>query len=112
MTHPSKRKGNKFERELVHDAEDVGLEAKRAYASNGKALGLDKECDVALYDSMGNPISIQAKRRKSIAQYLQPPDNVFMTVVRENYGNSLAIIRWVDWLRFLKWGEIPFEKYT
>jgi len=38
MAHPSKRKGNRFERELVEAFAEAGLEAVRAYGSNGEAL--------------------------------------------------------------------------
>ena len=34
MAHPSKVKGNKFERDIVNKAKEFGLESKRAYASN------------------------------------------------------------------------------
>ena len=46
MTHPSKVKGNNYERELVKEAQAKGLEAERAYASNGKALGECEEVDL------------------------------------------------------------------
>ena len=38
MSSPSKRKGNAFERELVNTAKDWGLEAQRAWGSNGQSL--------------------------------------------------------------------------
>ena len=38
MTHPSKIKGNTFERECVNKAKKAGLKAQRAYGSNGKML--------------------------------------------------------------------------
>ena len=38
MTHPSKIKGNNYERELVAQARDKGLESERAYASNGRCM--------------------------------------------------------------------------
>ena len=34
MAHPSKVKGNKFERDIVNNEKEFGLESKRAYASN------------------------------------------------------------------------------
>ena len=33
MSHPSKQKGNRFEREIVDKAKDRGLDAKRAWLS-------------------------------------------------------------------------------
>ena len=48
MTHPSKIKGNTFERECVNKAKERGLTAQRAYASNGMSLGLDEEVDALI----------------------------------------------------------------
>lgn len=95
MAHPSARKGKRFEREIVNDAEAAGLEAERAYASNGRALGEGKECDVLVRRRNADVldgIRVQAKRRKSIAQYLEPPEDADITVVREDRGDSLAVV--------------------
>ena len=58
-----KRKGSNFERELVNEAKERGLNAERAYASNGRALGEAEEVDL-----MVNGCRIQAKRRKALAK--------------------------------------------
>lgn len=95
MPHSSKRKGNRFEREIVHDAEAVGLEAERAYASDGRSLGEGKECDVLIRrrdSAVLDALRVQAKRRKSIAQYLSPPEDADVTVIREDRGQSLAVV--------------------
>lgn len=95
MAHPSKRKGNRFEREIVHAAEDAGLEAERAYASNGRSLGESEECDLLIRPFgtiMDDHLRVQAKRRKKIAQYLTPPDGADLTVIREDYGEPLAVV--------------------
>jgi len=95
MPHSSKRKGNRFEREIVHDAEARGLEAERAYASDGRSLGEGKECDVLIRrrrDTILDAVRAQAKRRKSVAQYLNPPEDADVTVIREDRGDSLAVV--------------------
>ena len=95
MAHSSKRKGNRFEREIVHQAEAVGLEAERAYASNGESLGEVEECDVLVQgrgDKVLDALRIQAKRRKSHAQYLHPPDGTDAVVLREDREDALAIV--------------------
>ena len=105
MTHPSKRKGNTYERELVDDAEAVGLEAERAYASDGRSLGEGKECDLLVRgrdEMILDALRIQAKRRKTVANYLEPPDDADITVIRENYGDSLAVVPWDLFLDLLK----------
>lgn len=89
MTHPSKRKGNSFERELVNDALSKGHEAKRAYASNGQSLGLHEEVDVLV-----NGCKIQAKRRARIAKWIKPSDHVDAVVVREDRGQTFVVIPW------------------
>jgi Holliday junction resolvase len=94
MAHPSKRKANRHEREIVRAAEAKGLDAERAYASNGRSLGEVEECDVLIqrHDEAVDELRIQAKRRKRIAQYLQPPDGTDAVVVREDRGENLAVL--------------------
>jgi hypothetical protein len=45
MSHPNKVKGTGYEREIVKAAQAVDLLAKRAWGSNGEALGFSKEVD-------------------------------------------------------------------
>ena len=67
MTHPSKRKGNGYERELVQYFQSSGIPAKRAYASNGEALGHHATVDV-----LAGGKRLQAKRRARIAAWMKP----------------------------------------
>lgn len=94
MAHPSKRKGNRYERELRDAFEAVGLRAERAWGSDGRALTTDSgQCCTADVDLLVNgQLKVQAKRRKSIAQYLKPPKGAHMTIVREDRGESLAVM--------------------
>ena len=91
MTHPSKVKGNNYERELVKEAKAKGLIAERAYASNGKALGECEEVDLIV-----EGCRIQAKRRKHLPQYLALNDGVDAVVFRQDNDDSLVLIRWED----------------
>lgn len=94
MTHPSKRKGNNYERELVNFALESGLRSKRAYASNGKSLGLHAEVDLIVEDFL-----IQAKRRKiGMSAAFTPSEHVDAVVCRGDAGESLVVMRWSDWL--------------
>lgn len=97
MTHPSKRKGNGYEREIVHAANEIGLQAKRAYASNGESLGAHAEVDVLVAGR-----AVQAKRRAKIAQWLKPSEHVNAVAVREDRGESFVVLRMHDWLSLLK----------
>lgn len=87
VSHPSKTKGNGFEREIVNAAKAKGLNAERAYASNGRALGQSEEVDCIV-----EGCRIQAKRRKALPAYLQIPDGCDAVVFRQDRGPSLALI--------------------
>ena len=87
MTHPSKRKGNSFEREVVALAQEYGLYAKRAYASNGQSLGKDETIDVIVGDLDGG-----CKRRASLATYLKPPAAADVNFIREDRGEIYAVL--------------------
>ena len=50
MTHRNKVRGNNLEREVVNAAKEVGLSAKRAYASDGRSLGKSEVVDVMVED--------------------------------------------------------------
>ena len=96
MAHPSKVKGNKFERDVVNKAKEFGLDSKRAYASNGESLGMHAEVDLLIKD-----YKIQAKIRKSIASYLLPNENVDAQVIRQDRGEAYIVLRLDDWLKTL-----------
>ena len=104
MTHPSKRKGNSFERELVNGAVARGLRGKRAYASDGQSLGLGKEVDCLI---AGWPV--QAKRRKAIAKYLKIPGGCKAVAFRENRGETYVLMTYDSFLDLLK-GQRNGEK--
>lgn len=91
MPSSSKRKGNGFERELVKYFEGRGMEAKRAYASNGEALGQGAACDLLAHTPY-HPLPIQAKRRKKLPAYILPPEGVPYVVLREDRGPAYILM--------------------
>lgn len=97
MTSSSKNKGNCFERELVNQAKDSGLESKRAYASDGRSLGHHEEVDLLVGTKR-----VQAKRRKSIAKYLLPNENVDAVAFRPDRGETVVLITWWEYLDLVK----------
>ena len=97
MTHPSKQKGNRFEREIVKLAQEFGLKAVRCWGSDGRSMGLAEEVDVVIED-----YTIQAKIRKAIAKWILPTAQVDAQVVRANNGKSFIIMRFEDWLCDMK----------
>ena len=101
MAHSSKRKANRHEREIVKIAEAKGLESERAYASNGCSLGEVEACDVLVRGRDSDVIDalrIQAKRRASIASYLEPPEGTDAVVVREDRAENLVVLDLEDFL--------------
>lgn len=75
MTHPNKVKGNTFEREIVNRAKDKNLKAQRAYASDGRSLGLHQEVDCVV-TGLGQTWKIQAKRKKSGPKWIKTDKSV------------------------------------
>lgn len=97
MSHPSKTKGNGYERELVNQCRSRGIEAKRAYASNGQSLGCHETVDL-----IAGSRKIQAKRRKRLLKGLQDLiDNLQhadAVVFREDKAESFVILKWQNYL--------------
>ena len=93
MPHPSKRKGNRYERERVNQEISSGVPAKRAPGSNGEAIGEHAEVDLIVGGFRG-----QAKIRKAIASYITPSENVDFQVIRENGGTSFVVLEWFEFL--------------
>lgn len=96
MAHPSKRKGNSFEREIVNEAKDKGLNAERAYASNGRSLGLTEDVDCLV-----NGYAIQCKRRKTIAGYLKPSGGADVQVLRADREPAYAVMPYELFLKLI-----------
>jgi Holliday junction resolvase len=62
MASPSKAKGNRAERKLVDFLQSHGLvDTKRAWGSNGNAIGCHEEVDV-----LSNGCKIQVKARREL----------------------------------------------
>ena len=101
MAKKSKDKGNRFEREIVNTCKDAGLDAKRAWGSNGRSLGWHEEVDVLL----GKTFKIQAKCRKKLADFLLPTDHVDAVVCKQDRGETLIILRFDDWVK----GKLNYE---
>ena len=98
MAHPSKDKGNRFERLVVNITKDEGIPAKRAYGSNGQALGCHEEVDVLI----NNKIKVQCKTRKKIANWILPSEHVDIQVIKEDRGIPYAVLPYDDYLELIK----------
>ena len=100
MSHPSKIKGNKFERAVVKKAELFEIDGKRAWASDGRSLGLDAEVDVVIGNKKYNDeMHVQCKIRKRLPEYIFPKNNAIDShVIRENRGEAYIVLRYEDYL--------------
>ena len=92
MAHKNKIKGNRFEYQVRDMFIDKGIDCRRAYASDGRSLGLTEDVDIlAKHNDKEYPI--QCKIRKRISKVIKPNDNVFAQVIREDRGEPLAVIK-------------------
>ena len=80
----NKARGKEFERELVELAVARGFTAKRAWGSNGEALGHTSDVDAVLKYREGQEFRIQAKRRMRLPAYLQVPVGCDMVVFKQD----------------------------
>jgi len=97
MPSPSKQKGNRFERECVKKALSKGLDSKRAWGSDGRSLGLDKEVDILI-----DKFTVQCKVRKRIAGWVKPLNlQNHVQLIKEDRGEIYTIIRLEDFLNLL-----------
>jgi len=93
----NRNRGFGFEREIVNEAKARGLEAERAYGSNGRALGCVEQVDCVVAGCR-----IQAKRKRKLAAYLEIPDGCDAVVFREDRGKTFALIPWETLLSILE----------
>ena len=96
MPSKNKARGNRLERLVVNQAKEVGINAIRAYASNGMSLGEAEDVDVKIENLKG-----QCKRRKRIAKWLKPPESCDIALVREDRGETYVIIEYGNFLEIV-----------
>ena len=97
MPSKNKARGNRLERLVVNQAKEVGLEAVRAYASNGLALGEAEDVDVKIEEFRG-----QCKMRKRIASHMKPPESCEIALIKEDREETLVVMRYSEWLKLIK----------
>ena len=94
MPNPSKEKGDRFEREIVHKAEAIGLAAYRHFLSRSP---LNDAVDIVV---AGNQVQCkkEAKGFKRIRAWMEGVDAV---VVGSDNHPPLVILKLDDWLKLL-----------
>ena len=108
MANKSKAKGNRFEKECCSVAEEYGFAAKRAWGSDGRSIGESPEVDIVieysdvdgLFDNSVE-LDIQCKVRKSIAEYIIPPDDCDFTLIKQDRGEIYACIKYEELLKLI-----------
>ena len=100
MSHPSKVKGNKFERDCCKKAELYEIPSKRAWGSDGRSMGLHQEVDMVLGDKKYNDeMHVQCKIRKRLPSYIFPKDDAIDSqLIREDRGETYIELRYDDYL--------------
>ena len=111
MPSKSKAKGNRFERLIVDMTKsyfESTIKIKRAWGSNGAAMGQHEEVDILL----GDDFKIQAKCRKSIGQWMIPNENVDAQVIKGDREEPLIVMKYDDWLEMLDYAiDGKYSKY-
>jgi len=92
----SKRKGIRFEHDIVALVKSYGIEAQRAFSSDGRTVGWEAGTDLKFAG-----FCAQAKRRKDLPEYLSMEGEVNLVVIREDRGRPLALIDLEHLLRIL-----------
>jgi Holliday junction resolvase len=97
LPNKSKAKGNRFEKQLVDAAKAAGLEAVRAWGSNGKALGHHEEVDIVLHG-----YKVQAKSRAKLPDYIKPNENVDVQIIKADRESPFVVMKFDQWLELIK----------
>jgi len=94
------RKGKGYEREIVNRFRATGIDAERAYGSDGRALGEVKECDVRI--SLGaRRILFQLFRPGRLARKFVPTTDISGVIYRQDRGEDLIMLRLDDYIDLL-----------
>lgn len=88
----NKRRGKRFEADLVKLLTEWGWVAKRAWGSDGRSLGYSERVDVLAVAPIANiPLRIQCKRVKKLAARYEISDDIDAVVFRGD-GTSDPLI--------------------
>lgn len=97
MSHPSKVKGSKFERDCVDAAIAHGLKSERAWGSDGRSKGWLEVVDMIIERHR-----YQNKRRRVLPAIMIPEEGVCGRILRADNGKALIVIPYEDYLTLLE----------
>lgn len=85
MGKRERRKGLRYEHELIRQLHAAGIDARRMWGSDGRSAGLSREVDLLV-----EGLTAQARRRARIPTWLKCEVDVVFT--REDRGQTYAIM--------------------
>ena len=98
MSHPSKVKGTKFERDCVDAALAHKLTpSERAWGSDGRSKGWKEVVDMMIMHH-----AYQCKRRRILPAIMIPEEGVCGRILRADNGKALVVIPYEDYLTLLE----------
>ena len=95
------KKGKFYEWQLVQKFKDKGMQAERAWNSDGKSLGKHHEVDI-LVQHEGREYLIQAKRRKKISTFLTPSKEVDFHIMKGDRESDIVAMSLPTLFRLLE----------
>lgn len=83
----NKKRGKKLEADAVTMAKEMGLSARRAWGSNGEALGEHAEVDVII-----ESLRFQSKMKKKLPKWLLNHETVDGSIIRMDNHAPMVVI--------------------
>jgi len=93
----SRTKGFGYERGVVNEFREAGLEADRMWGSDGRSGGHVAEVDIVAEEK-----TFQCKRTKAISAKYKPAEGVYGQIFREDRGESYVLLRLQDYIDLLR----------
>lgn len=100
----NKKRGYALEAKVVEMARERGLEARRAWGSNGQAIGLPATVDVEVAGRY-----FQCKKRKALADYVRPAKACHGQIIEQDYGQPLVVLPLSDYLEMMNGNREEME---
>lgn len=110
MPSKSKAKGNRAERLVVEKFLEAGIPCKRAWGSNGEALGEAETVDNVATLPSGDKLRIQVKARKKIAAFMQIPEGADATILKADRQEPVIVLPLPLFLAFVSMLQSPEEQ--
>jgi Holliday junction resolvase len=97
----NKRRGKRLEADIVALAKSLGYSSKRAWGSNGEALGYTAGVDVVL-NLIDMDFKIQCKMMKKMSDKYLPSEEVQAQVIRADNGPAMILLPYTEFLNLIQ----------